>query len=458
MRWSLIRLIAWRELRDQIRDRRTLFLVFGLPVILYPVFALVGILFAKSMLEQPSLIGVVGSDYLMPRQAREDLPNAMMGGGMVLGQKYVQQPFYPPLILNTTFTYSLGKQAESGGSISLVELTDPDDEGPLIRREVDAILIVPSNLFAALEAEQRPTLTIKAREGDEPSKLAVRRLNRILGSWQTQVKDMRFARAGLPKDYDQVVDIEDPINDKDTLKKTTDELRDTFVKIFPFMLIMWTLAGSLHPAIDMTAGEKERGTMETLLISPAERIEIVTGKFLTTCLASFTTALWNVCWMAGGAMVLSVFMPFAVISIAGLIWCVLLALPLAALFSAVSLALGVYARSVKEGQYYLVPMFIVTMPLCFWAMAPGIQLDLQRSLIPITGMALLQQRLMSVSPGPLPAIYIVNVLGVLILCSLLAVWWAVRQFHRESVLFREAEPLEPRSVFQLLRRRKKAIS
>src|SRR6185295_775943 len=69
---------------------------------------------------------------------------------------------------------------------------------------------------------------------------------------------------------------------------------NTLVRIFPFMLVMWSLAGALYPAIDVCAGEKERGTMETLLISPAGRGEIVWGKFLTIWMFSAGTAFLNI--------------------------------------------------------------------------------------------------------------------------------------------------------------------
>jgi sodium transport system permease protein len=205
---------------------------------------------------------------------------------------------------------------------------------------------------------------------------------------------------------------------------------------------MWTMAGALHPAIDLCAGEKERGTMETLLISPADRGEIVAGKFLATWAFSVGTALWNLFWMGGGAVALGVLLSMPVISVAGLFWCVVLTLPLGALFSAVCLGLGVYARSTKEGQYYLLPMFLVTMPLIFLSVAPGVRLNLGYSLVPVTGTALLMQRLMGVSPEPGPWAYFVPVLASLGLCVFLALRWAVAQFHREDVLFREAERLD----------------
>src|SRR5262249_44478323 len=143
------------------------------------------------------------------------------------------------------------------------------------------------------------------------------------------------------------------------------------VRIFPFMLVMWSLAGALYPAVDVCAGEKERGTMETLLISPAGREEVVWGEFLTILVFSAATALLNLASMGLTTWLFGDRLPAGGVSPAALAWCLLLALPLAAFFSAVCLAVGAYARSTKEGQYYLMPLFLVTMPLIFLTLAPG---------------------------------------------------------------------------------------
>ena len=179
--------------------------------------------------------------------------------------------------------------------------------------------------------------------------------------------------------------------------------------------------------------------METLLISPAERSEIVAGKFLAVWLFSYASALWNLLWMGGGAVVLGWFLPFPIVSLLGLVWAGLFAVPLAALFSAVAIGLGVFARSSKEGQYYLMPLFLITLPLTLWSMTPGLKLSLFLCLVPVTGLSLMLQRLMSVAGEPVPPAYWLAVLGSLIACVLLSLWWASAQFRREGVLFREAE-------------------
>src|SRR5207248_2206393 len=136
-------------------------------------------------------------------------------------------------------------------------------------------------------------------------------------------------------------------------------------RVFPFILVMWSLAGALYPAVDLCAGEKERGTMETLLISPASREEIVWGKFLTIWVFSAATALLNLLSIAFTTWRFSGDVPGATFGAPALFWAVLLLLPLSAFFSAVCLSVGAYARSSKEGQYYLMPLFLVTMPLIF---------------------------------------------------------------------------------------------
>jgi sodium transport system permease protein len=107
------------------------------------------------------------------------------------------------------------------------------------------------------------------------------------------------------------------------------------------------------------------------------------------------------------------------------------------LFSAVGLALGVFARSTKEGQYYLMPLFFIAMPLAFGSMLPTMELHTGTALVPITGALLLQQKLLSVSADPFPWLMFVPVLGGLSASVAFALWLATWQFRREGVLFRE---------------------
>ena len=225
-------------------------------------------------------------------------------------------------------------------------------------------------------------------------------------------------------------------------------------RLFPFLLVMMSLTGAFYPAIDICAGEKERGTMETLLICPASRAEIVMGKFFTVLLASVMTALLNLISMgltgwglaaklgkmsaatAGGAAKYEGMMSPP--SPTAAFWIVLILIPLAVFFSAICLSLAVLARSMKEGQYYMTPLYIICLPLIFITLMPGIKLDGFYALVPITGVSLLLRSLI-LGEYTLASQYFIPVLVPTIVYGAIALRWAVDQFQREDVLFGEAE-------------------
>lgn len=432
MRRSVVRLIAAREVRDQLRDRRTMFLILGLPVLMYPLFVGVAMVFAAAMKDKKLVVGVVGTSALP--QPRPDLA-PVVGGPAGAAER---SRAFPPLLVDGKFLDKYTPEDTDGGAL-VVRLLDAADPGLLTSRQVDTLVVIDPDLAARLERGERPVIRVLGRDGEENSKLATRRVVEVLKKWVADVKAARFARAGLPPDFDSPVEIRDPQTDKSTEKKVADELRDALVKVIPFLLVMWVLTGAIYPAIDMTAGEKERGTMETLLISPAERTEIVAGKFLAVTALGFGTALWNVMLMVVAVAVAQVFFPYPLLSLGGLAASVLAALPMAMLFAAGCITLGVFAGSTKEGNYYMVPMFFLVLPLGYWSMAPGMELDGRTSWVPITNALLFQQRLMAVRPDPFPWAHVPAVFLSLGLCVGLALWAAVRQFKRESVLFREAQ-------------------
>ena len=190
--------------------------------------------------------------------------------------------------------------------------------------------------------------------------------------------------------------------------------------------------------------------METLLVCPASRRAIVTGKFIAVFVFSYGSALWNLLWMASGAVLIGAMLTGPIISLGGVAWAVLLAIPLAALFSSISLGLGVFARSTKEGQYYLLPIMLCTLPLCLYAMTPGVKLTPMLSAIPISGLSMILQNLLSVSGEPVSALSWLLGVGSLLGCVAIGLAWASWQFRRESVLFRGETGLTLRGRWKIL--------
>jgi sodium transport system permease protein len=448
MRRSVVRLIARREIRDLIRDRRTLLIVLVLPALLYPAFGAVGLAFAVSLLDQKTVIGIAGSEYLP--QPREH-PEALLAGA-AFAVEAERRWDEPPLLVDGQFAPRFLKVEAMRGNL-VVKTLPSADRGPLDAREVDAMLVIPPDVMAGVERGKKPEVRILSRDGDETSKLAVGRVGVVVGRWRDRIKEVRFARRGLPADFDQPVAVIDPDDAKPPETKTADELRDVLVKFLPFLLVMWTMAGALHPAIDLTAGEKERGTMETLLICPAARTDIVAGKFLAVFAFSYASALWNLLWMMAGALLLGLLLPSPIISFAGLGWSALLAAPLAALFSSLALGLGAFARSSKEGQYYLLPIMVLTLPLSMYALAPGLKLTPILSAVPVAGLSLILQNLLAVSGEPVSVWSWLLGVGSLMVCVALALAWAAWQFRRESVLFRGEEGPSLRALWRVMTKR-----
>jgi sodium transport system permease protein len=448
MRRSVIGLIAAREVRDLLRDRRTLLIVLGLPALLYPTFVVVGLAFVVSVLDQKTVIGVAGAEHLPPAKVH---PEALLAGAP-LAVEAERRWDDPPLLIDGQFAPRYLKSDGRAGTL-VVRLLPSADRGPLDAREVDAMVVIPPNLLSGIERGPRPEVRILGREGDETSKLAVARVDAVVGRWRDRLKEVRFARRSLPADFDQPVAIIDPDDAKPDETRTADELRDVLVKFLPFLLVMWTMAGALHPAIDLTAGEKERGTMETLLICPAGRTEIVAGKFLAVFAFSYASALWNLLWMAAGALLLGALLPSPILSFAGLGWSALLAAPLAALFSSLALGLGAFARSAKEAQYYLMPLMVITLPLSMFALTPGLKLTPLLSAIPVSGLSLILQNLLAVSGEPVSVWSWLLGVGSLMICVGLALAWASWQFRREAVLFRGDDGPSLRGLWRILTQR-----
>jgi sodium transport system permease protein len=487
MRWSIIRLIWVRELRDQLRDRRTVLMVVVLPILIYPLLGVGVLQFANGLLSKETVVGIYGAEYLpartatsaginpLPATAWMTLVPAGPGSGLDLGAgaaalaSLASGGFgqdYPPLLRSQAdgdrFVPAYFDLPENADTFRVRPLPWPQgvpptpeegesteawlqrfDASPLQQREVALLLVVPGNFSTALEEGRWPKVHVLGLGSDERSQLVDRRLGTILGKWKKRIAQVRLVRQGLPPNLAEVVFVDPPEWAKPASKQAADAMLDPLTHIFPFLLVMWSLTGALYPAVDLCAGEKERGTMETLLISPASRQEIVYGKFLTIWVFSGSTALLNLVSMGLTTALFGGELPVALVQPAALAWCVLLCLPLSAFFSAVCLAVGAYARSSKEGQYYLMPLFLVTMPLIFLTLAPGVELNAFYSMVPVTGVALLLQRLMvAPSLAQVPWGYFVPVLAPTVLYGWLALRWAVSQFQREEVLFREAERLD----------------
>ena len=423
MTWSNVKLIFHRELRDQLRDRRTLFMILVLPILLYPMIGIGLVQFTVLFAEQPRVIALVGREHL------PDFP------GLIDGDRFAEDLFTVP------------EDAEKLRIVFEASLTTA--KAKLEDGEVQLILAVPPNIREQIAGGHGFTWqSIAYKSADDKSRFAYLLLREVLENWKEQIIRSRIAARSLDPDFVHPFKIT-PV-DISTPEQVSGGL--LWAKLFPFLLVVMSLTGAFYPAVDLCAGEKERGTIETLLISPARRSEIVLGKYLTIWLFSMATAVLNLLSMALTGWVVAEQMKHALpanVSLSVLappsaihaVWILLLLVPLAAQFSAMGIALAAFARSTKEGQYYLTPLFLVTMPLVLVTLAPGTELNAFYSMVPVTGAALLLKTLIQ-GQYDVAAQYFIPVLLPTVLYAVLALRWAIDQFNREEVLFREAERLD----------------
>lgn len=455
MNWTNIRLIVSREIRDQLRDRRTIFVILVLPLLLYPLLGMSFLQVSQFMREHPTKIWVIGTEHLpeapslladnkfrddlltMPTDARlfelstepiapgEDV--AKVANAAVQTGKYDAVVFFSKEFANQvcelTESPDCGVDVDEG-------VTDSDDPESLVGEQGSDV------------ASQTIGPEVFYNVAKDKSRVAHDRVVMILARWRTELVEQRLSDETQPENAARPFQLVQHDLSADSGRRAA-----VWSKILPFVIIIWAMTGAFYPAIDLCAGEKERGTLETLLSSPASRNDIVVGKQLTVMVFSMATSLLNLFSLGlTGRFVMSQLQ-----SMSGLpgiqlgpppfetmLWLVVALVPIAALFSALSLALAAMARSSKEGQYYLMPLMLGTMPLMMLPVMPGVELDLGNSLIPVSGVILLLRALIE-GEYTQALIYVVPVISVTLVCCWLAMLWAINQFQDEKVLFHESE-------------------
>jgi ABC-type Na+ efflux pump permease subunit len=207
-------------------------------------------------------------------------------------------------------------------------------------------------------------------------------------------------------------------------------------RLLPIVLIMMLFVGALYPAVDLTAGEKERGTLETLLVCPVRPVQVMAAKYLTVAIVSIASTLANLAAMAGtfGAGLslageASTSMRFTWSQVGVMLVCLL---PAALLVSGVALAVSSMARTFKEGQSLMTPVLLVGLAPALVSQMPGIELNAATALVPLLNVALLvKAAVLGNATARDVALTVTSVLG----CAALALHWAASAFDSEVFRF-----------------------
>jgi sodium transport system permease protein len=316
--------------------------------------------------------------------------------------------------------------------------TTPNYKEQIANKEVRAAVDIPLNFQSDLAAQKAATVKIYIYGGEMKSAFAADRIEEYLKNFRDGVVKDRLAAKNLP------TTVLTPFDIKQQNVAPPEKVGATaFGGVIGYMVILLCFTGGMYPGIDLTAGEKERGTMETILSSPISRMHLVLGKFLLVLTASLVTAALSVTSMGISFAVLGHLHAFDQagndaaqlqmhIGLATVLSVFVMVLPLAVLFSALIMTIALFAKSYKEAQSYITPIMMLVIIPAVAAMLP-VDLNAKLALVPILNASLLCKELVT---GTYHWNYIAIIFFSTCVYAAAALFLAVKMFQREEVLFR----------------------
>ena len=390
--------IAKKELTDITRDRRTIIMMIVLPFVLIP-----------------GLFGVV---YTIQSQQAEKATEQQMKVSF-FGQEYAPELYQAFADLD---------------KVIILDQIPADSVDSYIQNEyLDAAIYVNREYQKSIDQNKQAPIIIKFK-GTDSFGITRDRIKSLLTAQENQIITKRMNQLNLKPDIVKAYQIEY----KD-IASTQEKLGKFVGGFLPYFFIIFGFMGAMYPALDLGAGEKERGTLETILSSPATRLDVVLGKFLVVMLAAIITAFIALGGMYFGIQTFPDIEPWVlevvnvILSAKTVILMMSLIIPISAFFSALLLGLSIYAKSFKEAQSIVGPLNIAIIFPAMIGMIPGIELNAITSLIPILNVSLASKDIIA---GTINPWYMVEVYLSLIVFAGLAIVWCVNWFNRESTIFR----------------------
>ena len=379
-----------KELKETLRDRRTLLTMIVVPILLYPMLLIVMeqlLLFGMRSLEaEASPVAVVG-----------DVPREL--AGIVAAEERL-------------------RRVPIGG----------DPERAIRTDAVTAVAIVGANA----DADGTRDVTLLYDASSDRSNRGRAALSGAIAVWRDSLLAGRLDGRGLPRSFAL------PLAVADSSIARPDEVGGyTLGRILPLLLVVITLLGAFYPAIDLAAGEKERGTLETLLTAPVPARSIVAGKFVTVALIGVVAAGLNLGSMIltfqTGVLQLTTVMGLEfVLPLSSVLVIFVTLIPLAVLFGALFLGIAVGSSSFKEAQSALTPVYMIALVPAMLPIFPGIDFGPWLAVTPVAGVSFLFRDVMN---GDANAFFAALALLSTTAYAALALAFASRAFGSERVLF-----------------------
>ncbi|MCK9335528.1 MAG: ABC transporter permease [Candidatus Cloacimonetes bacterium] len=391
-----VMIVYRKELMEVLRDKRTLFTTLLLPVILYPLL-------------------IVGFNAIMARQTGV----LEKKSASVAVQDSVMNPVSMAIIEKLAEVENYTILPAAGNAQSLYE-----------NKDIQAIVSISDSLTASgLTTYQ---VYIQYDTANEQSMTVYSRLKDKLAESKNDLLHEQLELRGVHTDVMEILDVR-PIDTASSQRK----MGMILGMFLPYIMIIMLLTGASVVAADLVAGEKERKTLETLMVSGVGRLEIVIGKYLTIitlAMLNLVVNLFSISFsmrymlsqagmdMSGASLPLkSIFILLAAM------------LPLATLFSAILLSLSTFSRNMKEARTYEQPLMMVSMIMAMISFLPAIEMSNLMALIPVINIALLFKAVMI---EEYQISHLLITIGSTLILDVFAIWATIKLFKTESILFR----------------------
>ena len=396
MKTALI--IFKKELMDTLRDRRTLIVMIIIPLLLFPMLLTLS---TKIMMKQK-------------KEAQEK----------TLSLAIITND-------NADGFYQLLKEAEG---IKLKEgLTEENIKEQIKSGKLDFGLVIGPEFDSMVAKNKQGIVTFYLKSSQE-TRITGQRIEKLLEHYETELIDTRFKELELDTNISKAI-----ILNKKDIATVQEKLSEAVGGLLPYIFVIFCFMGTMYPAIDLSAGEKERGTIETLLASPAKRMQIVMGKFMVVFLAGISS-------VAISFLGLYISVKFAtdipdailnlllqVLNTQTILLVLTLLIPLAMFFAAILLSLSIFAHTFKEAQSIITPLNIVVIVPVFIGLFPGIKLNAATALIPILNVSLATKEIIA---GTFKTGLLFEVYLSLFIMAAFALIFCAQWFKREDVIFR----------------------
>lgn len=386
-----------KELIDTLRDRRTIIAMVVVPLLIFPVII--------------ALTTKISISQAQKARAKE-LRVALIGN------------VYP------RFKENLAARDD----LRLIENVQEDSVRHFIQNDsLDAAFVFSNDFQQQLQTMRAGEIKFyfKSTEDEDITK---QRLTKLVDEFERQLLGERFQRLNLDESVTDAVLVTEI--DITSLKEKLGKALGGFL---PYIFVIFCFIGAMYPAIDLAAGEKERGTIETLLTAPVRGIEILLGKFGVVVLTGLASALISILGLYIGIRQTGELPPeildviLGILEIKSILLLLSLLLPLTIFFAGMLLTLSMFAKTFKEAQSIITPVnIIVILPVAI-GLIPGITLNTTTAMIPILNVSLATKEIIA---GTIKTGLLIEVYLSLIVLAALSLLVSSKLFLRESAIFR----------------------